>query len=107
MACTDRCKPVSPGAAYLDAHVPALLDTSLYFADGQIHDEVFEYGSFLQSRMAQCVNCHMPARTCMVVDSRHDHGFRVPDPWLSEEAGSPDVCTTCHQDRDAAWAQQV
>jgi predicted CXXCH cytochrome family protein len=42
----------------------ALLDESLYHADGQIHDEVYEYGSFLQSKMYQagvtCSDCHDP-----------------------------------------------
>ena len=42
----------------------ALLDESLYHADGQIRDEVYEYGSFLQSKMYQagvtCSNCHEP-----------------------------------------------
>src|SRR5262249_39796794 len=36
----------------------------LYFADGQIREEVFEIGSFLQSRMASkgvvCSDCHDP-----------------------------------------------
>lgn len=45
-------------------HRPALLDEGLYFADGQILDEVFVYGSFLQSRMyaagVSCTDCHDP-----------------------------------------------
>ncbi|MFI5398260.1 MAG: multiheme c-type cytochrome [Candidatus Binatia bacterium] len=45
-------------------HMLALLDSVLYHADGQILDEVFEYGSFLQSRMHQrgviCTDCHDP-----------------------------------------------
>lgn len=49
---------------FLDAHRPALLDDGLYFADGQIHDEVYVYGSFLQSRMfaqgVSCGDCHEP-----------------------------------------------
>lgn len=53
---------------------------------------------------AQCVNCHMPERTYMVVDGRRDHFFRVPDPLLSEATGSPDACLACHRDKDAAWA---
>jgi len=42
----------------------ALLDSDLYFPDGQIRDEVYEYGLFLQSRMHQagvsCSDCHDP-----------------------------------------------
>jgi predicted CXXCH cytochrome family protein len=46
----------------MDTHLPALLAEGLYHADGQIRDEVYEYGSFLQSKMAQkglrCSDCH-------------------------------------------------
>ena len=54
----------SYGHPFLDTHMPALLDAGLYHADGQILDEVYEYGSFLQSRMFQmgvtCSDCHDP-----------------------------------------------
>ncbi len=141
-----------PGAPLLDTHRPVLLEESLYFADGQIQDEVYVWGSFLQSRMhaagvtcsdchdphslaieapdatcarchepavfarpqhhhhpagstgASCVSCHMPERTYMVVDARHDHSFRVPRPDLADELGTPDVCTACHAGRTSAWA---
>ncbi len=56
---------------------------------------------------AQCVSCHMPERTYMVVDPRRDHGFRVPRPALSEKIGAPDVCTSCHQDKTQEWASNV
>ena len=52
------------GRPLLDTHRPALLDHGLYFADGQIADEVYEYGSFLQSKMhaagVTCSDCHDP-----------------------------------------------
>ncbi len=53
---------------------------------------------------AQCVSCHMPAKTYMVVDPRHDHSFRVPRPDLSVKLGTPNACTQCHQDKSAQWA---
>jgi Flp pilus assembly protein TadD len=77
-----------PGRPLVDTHRPALLTEALYHADGQIQDEVYEYGSFLQSRMQQagvtCSDCHDP----------HDLRVRV----------SPDgVCAACHlQERFAA-----
>lgn len=43
----------------------------------------------------------------MVNDPRRDHGFRIPRPELSSLIGSPDVCTGCHQDRSAQWAQDM
>jgi len=57
------------------------LDQGLYFADGQQQDEVYEYGSFLQSRMYRagvtCSDCHDPHRSTA---------------RLSGNA----VCATCH-----------
>lgn len=53
-----------PGGSFLDNFSPALLRSDLYFPDGQILDEVFEYGSFQQSKMAKagvtCFDCHRP-----------------------------------------------
>lgn len=53
---------------------------------------------------AQCVNCHMPAQTYMVVDPRRDHSFRLPRPDLDAQTDSPDACTACHKDKEPAWA---
>jgi tetratricopeptide (TPR) repeat protein len=54
-----------PGGQFLDYYEPQLLsDERLYHANGQILDEVYEYGSFLQSRMhanqVRCSDCHDP-----------------------------------------------
>ena len=53
-----------PGDSFFDAYRPALLEPGLYHADGQILDEVYVYGSFLQSAMAAagvtCSDCHEP-----------------------------------------------
>ncbi|BAN45851.1 hypothetical protein PCA10_01190 [Metapseudomonas resinovorans NBRC 106553] len=55
----------------------------------------------------QCVSCHMPETTYMVVDPRRDHSLRIPRPDLSERLGTPDACTQCHSDRSAAWAAKA
>jgi predicted CXXCH cytochrome family protein len=50
------------GLTLLDHMVPSLLVEGLYYADGQILDEVYVYGSFLQSKMyareVTCSDCH-------------------------------------------------
>ncbi|WP_420412196.1 multiheme c-type cytochrome [Roseibium sp.] len=65
--CHSRREPYEdgnplPGTPYHDAYRLALLRQGLYHADGQILDEVYVYGSFLQSKMYQkgvrCSNCH-------------------------------------------------
>lgn len=52
------------GQPLMNTHLPALLQPGLYHPDGQIDGEVYEYGSFLQSRMYQagvtCSDCHEP-----------------------------------------------
>jgi len=46
----------------LDSTLPQTLNEGLYFADGQILDEVYVYGSFTQSKMyhrdVRCSDCH-------------------------------------------------
>ncbi len=50
------------GGSLLQTHWPSLLEEDLYYADGQILDEVYVYGSFLQSKMYMagvvCKDCH-------------------------------------------------
>lgn len=52
------------GGSLLDTHWPSLLDEGLYYADGQILEEVYVYASFLQSKMYKagvvCKDCHEP-----------------------------------------------
>lgn len=66
---------------FLDQFHPAMLRPELYHSDGQILDEVYVYGSFLQSKMhaagVTCSNCHDP------------HAARL-------KADGNAVCTQCH-----------
>jgi predicted CXXCH cytochrome family protein len=54
-----------------------------------------------------CASCHMPVRTYMVIDKRHDHSFRVPRPDLSITLGTPNACNACHVDKSAQWASDA
>ncbi|MGL6226427.1 MAG: tetratricopeptide repeat protein [Thermoguttaceae bacterium] len=175
-----------PEEDFLDRFNPELPDRDCYYSDGQIRDENFEYGSFLQSRMyfmqvkcndchnphslalkfegnrlcAQChspdlydtprhhfhdptlipsvatttqevgspdrdetqsqverhlytpllcIDCHAPSATYMLVDKRHDHFFKKPQPELTIELGVPNACNLCHfnaqKGEDANWAK--
>ena len=46
----------------MDSMLPSLLNEGLYFSDGQILEEVYVYGSFIQSKMydreVRCSDCH-------------------------------------------------
>lgn len=69
------------GRTLSDAYRPATLDSGLYWPDGQMRDEVYNYGSFLQSRMhaagVTCSDCHEP----------HAQKLRAP---------GDAVCGQCH-----------
>jgi tetratricopeptide (TPR) repeat protein len=64
--CHSRRSPITsvarPGQPFLDSFRPALLEAPLYYADGQIKEEDYEYASFTQSRMYEagvtCSDCH-------------------------------------------------
>ena len=141
----------------MDLYVPQLLIDPYYYPDGQILDEVYVYGSFIQSKKyeegvrctnchdphtarlvakgntlctrchntspspqfqtikqkdydtsdhhfhkkggvgSNCVDCHMPATTYMVVDPRRDHSFRIPRPDLTVKLDTPNACNGCHR----------
>jgi predicted CXXCH cytochrome family protein len=70
------------GQPLSDTHRLALLGEPLYHHDGQILDEVYVYGSFVQSKMQQagvvCSNCHEP----------HSNRLRAP---------GNGVCAQCHK----------
>lgn len=91
---------------FLDSFEPDLLRPARYHADGQVEGEVYEWGSFLQSRMynsgvkcsdchnahsgkphatgnALCVRCHEPARFDVPTHSHHT-GAKAP------------LCIDCH-----------
>jgi hypothetical protein len=54
-ACHSRPKVIAknpmPGKPYLEAYLLVLFEPGPYYADGQIDGEIYEHGSFLQSRM--------------------------------------------------------
>ena len=138
-----------PGCNFDDYFATQLVMDPVYHTDGQIRDEDYVYGSFIQSKMyhngirctdchdphstkvkfndnklctschqhaagkydtpnhhhhepgtpgASCVECHMPATTYMMVDSRRDHSLRIPRPDLSVSLGTPNACSACHVD---------
>lgn len=52
----------TPQGTFLDHYFPQLIKENVYHADGQILDEVYVYGSFIQSKMyhngVSCKDCH-------------------------------------------------
>lgn len=157
----------SPETDIHDQFILSPLSADLYEVDGKILEEVFEYGSFIQSNMhqagvacsdchnahsgalrapgnavcsqchnpqgqaarpglntqrlqgkdytssehhfhppesvgAQCTSCHMPGRTYMGNDYRHDHSFSSPNPAQAVQLNHSDACLGCHQEQPSA-----
>lgn len=151
-----------PGDLFLDHYALVTVDaTDLFYPDGQVRDEDYEFAPFLGSKMHaagvrcmdchqphaakpklpdnalcqrchtgqdpayptspvidpaahsfhkpdnagfRCTGCHMPVTIYMQRHPRHDHGFTIPDPLLTQQEGIPNACNRCHTDQDADWA---
>jgi tetratricopeptide (TPR) repeat protein len=92
------------GKNLLDTHRLSLLEEPLYYPDGQIRDEVYVYGSFVQSKMHQagvvCSNCHEP----------HSNELRAPGNAVCAQCHLPsryDDTQHHHHERESAGAQCV
>ena len=62
---TELTGDFKPGDHFYDHHMLATVDeTDLYYPDGQVRDEDYEFGSFLSSKMhaagVRCLDCHNP-----------------------------------------------
>ena len=51
------------------------------------------------TKQISCASCHMPSKKFMGIDSRRDHSFVIPRPDYSQKYGTPNSCTSCHQDK--------
>ena len=96
-----------PGRWLSDTHVVSPLTRGLYYADGQMLDEVYNYGSFKQSKMfaagVTCSDCHEPhgaklrapgdgvCLQCHAADK-----YAAATHHRHESATPPLACTSCH-----------
>lgn len=125
--CHARRAPLADGFEtkhrFMDDYLPSTLTRELYEIDGKIKDEVFEWGSFTQSKMfakgVQCTDCHNPHSgelkapgngVCLQchntagkpirpqIDGKGLHAKNYDSPeHHHHEPGSPGAqCTSCH-----------
>ncbi|GAB4521929.1 MAG: multiheme c-type cytochrome [Roseibium sp.] len=121
--CHSRREPFAdgnptPGTPFHDSYRLALLRPVLYHADGQIQDEVYVHGSFLQSKMyangVRCSDCHDVHSATLKADSNaictqcHSPAGNARFPSLAlktyddeshhfHEPGTPGAqCVSCH-----------
>ncbi|MFY0652061.1 MAG: tetratricopeptide repeat protein [Cyclobacteriaceae bacterium] len=91
---------------YLDHFVPSILTDGLYHADGQIQDEVYVYGSFVQSKMyhnnVQCTNCHDPHTTKVKFQDNqlclqcHEQKYDLESHHFHPTESEGAECINCH-----------
>lgn len=77
-----------PGNNFYDFYADQLLTAGIYYPDGQVLDEDYIHGSFIQSKMyhkgIRCTDCHDPHTARL----KHDGN---------------QVCTSCHQHPTAKY----
>ena len=106
------------GKPFMDYYVARVLTDPLYYPDGQILDEVYVYGSFIQSKKYQqgvrCTDCHNPHTSRLNVlgnelcnvchassPSRHMESvalkdYDTPDHHFHEQGSPGAQCAECH-----------
>lgn len=101
----------------LDNHLPVLLAEGTYYPDGQILDEDFEYGSFVQSKMfrmgVRCIDCHdahtlklrkegngvcLQCHSAPAYDDARHHFHRKE--WQGKPSDGA-LCVSCHMPKSA------
>lgn len=95
------------GAPLLDHYVPDLIEPGLYHPDGQQRDEVFTWGSFVQSRMfaagVTCSDCHEPHSgalraegNALCASCHTPDRFDTPEHHFHQRESEGALCVSCH-----------
>ena len=101
------------GASIENHFVPEILRESLYHPDGAIQDEVYVYGSFVQSEMyhhqnVKCSDCHNPHSLklrhddnmlcvrCHIPNANNPDGYDTPKHHFHEVGTEGASCVECH-----------
>jgi Flp pilus assembly protein TadD len=105
-----------PGEKFSDHFALTVVDDSdLYYPDGQVSGENYEYGSFLGSKMhaagVRCVDCHQPhsAKTLATGDALclRCHASSTPLPGITKPAPIIDPIAHGHHGADSTDASCV
>lgn len=90
----------------LDNIIPQNINDEFYFADGQIKQEDYEYGSFTQSKMfhnnVRCSNCHNPHSGKLKLQgnnlclSCHQPKYDSKEHYFHEPNSEGSKCVNCH-----------
>ena len=110
-ACHARRATISEahraGAPLEDSHRLAMLTAPNYYADGQQREEVYVWGSFLQSKMFQrgvtCMDCHEPHSqklraegNALCLRCHNANDFETPRHHQHQAGSAGAQCVACH-----------
>ncbi len=98
---------INPNKAFLDQFTPQLPSAPTYHADGQIKEEVYVYGSFLQSKMyakgVNCLDCHdkhtmklKAEGNGLCLQCHSGEAYNVKSHHQHQESSTGAQCANCH-----------
>jgi len=90
----------------MDDLIPQIISHEFYYADGQIREEDYEYGSFTQSKMfanqVRCSNCHNPHSGKLILQgnalcmSCHEPKYDTEAHHFHQVNTEASQCINCH-----------
>ena len=95
------------GSPFFDTHLPSVLTDSLYHHDGQVDEEVYVYGSYVQSKMyhagVRCTDCHHPHTmkplaqgNALCVRCHEPQKYDSPSHHFHQPNSTGAKCVECH-----------
>ena len=94
------------GMPFDDQFMVQAIDSQFYYTDGQIKDEDYVYGSFLQSKMyhnnVKCSDCHnvhsleLKQKGNALCMQCHEPKYNLPSHHFHEEGTEAAQCINCH-----------
>ena len=106
--CHARKADLGPGtgAHFMDHHIAQIPTDDFYHPDGQVREEDYVYGSFVQSKMyhrgVACTNCHNPHTGKRLLEGNalcltcHEPSYATPTHHFHPENSLGAQCIECH-----------
>ncbi|HEX5000961.1 MAG TPA: cytochrome c3 family protein [Bacteroidia bacterium] len=104
---TDISATIIPSQELLDNYIPQTPTNEFFFADGQMNGEVYNYTSFLESKMyrrgIKCTDCHNPHSGKLLANGNNmcakchaPEKFDVPSHTFHQPGTAASECKSCH-----------
>lgn len=103
---TNLTNPFTPNLKYDEQFILQNLSAEFYHPDGQIKEEDYVYGSFLQSKMyhndVKCSDCHNPHSLKLIKQGNdlclqcHTTSYNTPTHHFHKPNTEESLCVNCH-----------